>query len=91
MLSDKDMLVNTYISVPKEMSGLNCAAFVAGIVEAILTGADFVCHFSSASWSPFPSRQRIETLSEWGGLILYMLSRCRDLHLLDPFLSPMGA
>lgn len=43
MLSDKDMIVNTYISVPKEMSGLNCAAFVAGIVEAILTGADFVC------------------------------------------------
>ena len=43
MISDRGMIVNTYISVPKEMAGLNCAAFVAGIVEAILAGADFVC------------------------------------------------
>lgn len=43
MISDKDMIVNTFISVPKEMGGLNCAAFVAGIVESILYGADFVC------------------------------------------------
>ncbi|PKX97587.1 trafficking protein particle complex subunit 5 [Aspergillus novofumigatus IBT 16806] len=33
MITDNDPLVNTYISVPKEMSMLNCAAFVAGIIE----------------------------------------------------------
>ena len=42
MISDKDLLVNRFISVPKD-SGLNCAAFVAGIVDAILEGANFVC------------------------------------------------
>lgn len=38
---EKDPLINTYISVPKENSSLNCAAFTAGIVEAILTHSGF--------------------------------------------------
>lgn len=29
-------MVNTYISVPRDKGVLNCAAFAAGIVEAIL-------------------------------------------------------
>jgi len=35
MIVDNEPLVNQYISVPKEMSQLNCAAFVAGIVEGV--------------------------------------------------------
>ncbi|MCJ1356774.1 MAG: TRAPP subunit trs31 [Icmadophila ericetorum] len=35
MISDNDPLVNQYISVPKEMNQLNCAAFVAGIIEGV--------------------------------------------------------
>ncbi|NXX62571.1 TPPC5 protein, partial [Scopus umbretta] len=38
---EKEPLVNTYISVPKENSTLNCAAFTAGLVEAILTASGF--------------------------------------------------
>lgn len=38
---EKEPLVNTYISVPRENSSLNCAAFNAGIVEAILTHSGF--------------------------------------------------
>jgi hypothetical protein len=70
MLSDKDMLVNTYISVPKEMSGLNCAAFVAGIIEAILTGADFVCHYCRVPGQLFPASEfpTHETVTEQGVL-----------------------
>jgi len=41
MLIDNDPMVNSYISVPKEMSQLNCAAFVAGIIEAVLDGCLF--------------------------------------------------
>ncbi|KAH0551750.1 hypothetical protein GP486_007030, partial [Trichoglossum hirsutum] len=41
MISDNDPLVNQYISVPKEMSQLNCAAFVAGIVEGVCDGTGF--------------------------------------------------
>ncbi|KAF8538149.1 NO signaling/Golgi transport ligand-binding domain-containing protein [Trichophaea hybrida] len=41
MLIDHDPAVNSYISVPREMSQLNCAAFVAGIIEAVLDGSLF--------------------------------------------------
>ncbi|KAG7261038.1 hypothetical protein CRUP_004340 [Coryphaenoides rupestris] len=38
---EKEPLVNLYISVPKENSSLNCAAFTGGVVEAILTHSGF--------------------------------------------------
>jgi hypothetical protein len=41
MLYDNDPLVNTYISLPREMSQLNCAAFVAGVIEGVCDGAGF--------------------------------------------------
>ncbi|KAL3423382.1 trafficking protein particle complex subunit 5 [Phlyctema vagabunda] len=41
MISDNEPLVNQYISVPKEMNQLNCAAYVAGIVEGVCDGAGF--------------------------------------------------
>lgn len=41
MIVDNEPLVNAYVSVPREMSQLNCAAFVAGIVEGVCDGAAF--------------------------------------------------
>lgn len=41
MISDYDLFVNKFISVPKDMGALNCAAFVAGIVKGVLDGAGF--------------------------------------------------
>ena len=41
MISDYDLFVNKFISVPKDMGQLNCAAFVAGIVKGTLEGAGF--------------------------------------------------
>ncbi|XP_060754875.1 trafficking protein particle complex subunit 5 isoform X1 [Neoarius graeffei] len=38
---EKEPLINAYISVPKENSTLNCAAFTGGIVEAVLTHSGF--------------------------------------------------
>ncbi len=38
MLLDNEPLVNQYISVPKEFNQLNCAAFVAGVVEGVCCG-----------------------------------------------------
>ena len=38
MISDNEPLVNQYISIPKEMSQLNCAAYVAGIIEGVACG-----------------------------------------------------
>ena len=41
MISDFDLCVTKYVSVPKEMGHLNCNAFVAGIVGGVLDGAGF--------------------------------------------------
>lgn len=38
MIIDNEPLVNQYVSVPREMSQLNCAAFVAGVVEGVACG-----------------------------------------------------
>lgn len=38
-------MVNSFISVPRDKSSLNCAAFVGGMLEAILTDANFVSAF----------------------------------------------
>ncbi|RFU30092.1 hypothetical protein B7463_g6259, partial [Scytalidium lignicola] len=49
MISDNDPLVNQYISVPREMSQLNCAAFVAGIIEGVCDGAGFPARVTAHS------------------------------------------
>jgi hypothetical protein len=42
MISDNEPVLTKYISVPRELSQLNCNAFLAGVVEAILDSAQFV-------------------------------------------------
>ncbi|KAF2396865.1 trafficking protein particle complex subunit 5 [Trichodelitschia bisporula] len=51
MISDNEPLVNSYISVPREMSQLNCAAYVAGIIEGVCDGAGFATQGVSAHWA----------------------------------------
>lgn len=41
-LKEKDPLVNKFISVPKDKAVLNCAVFIAGIIEAVLNNSGFV-------------------------------------------------
>ena len=41
MIADHDLLVNRFISVPKDMGSLNCGAYVAGVVRGVLEGAGF--------------------------------------------------
>ncbi|CAG8720327.1 16828_t:CDS:2 [Gigaspora margarita] len=61
MISDNDPLISKYISVPKELSQLNCNAFLAGIVEAILDGAQFPSRVTAHSLPQdgFPLRTTI--------------------------------
>lgn len=58
MISDYDLFVNRYISVPRDMGGLTCAAFVAGIVKGVLDGAGFparvTAHFVQVKDQPKP-------------------------------------
>ena len=54
MISDYDLFVNKYISVPKDLGQLNCGAFVAGIVKGCLDGTGFParcrCLDMQSSW-----------------------------------------
>ncbi|KAH9241182.1 hypothetical protein K456DRAFT_1822223 [Colletotrichum gloeosporioides 23] len=47
MIIDNEPLVNAYVSVPRELSQLNCAAFTAGIVEGLCDGAGFPARVSA--------------------------------------------
>jgi hypothetical protein len=38
---ENEPLVNKFISVPKDKGSLNCASFIAGIIEAVLTEMNF--------------------------------------------------
>ncbi|KAF7194450.1 Transport protein particle subunit trs31 [Pseudocercospora fuligena] len=51
MIVDNEPLVNTFISIPKEMSQLNCAAFVAGIIEGMCDAAGFSTEGVTAHWA----------------------------------------
>merc|ERR1712025_369987 len=49
MISDHDLLVNRYISVPRDMGHLNCGSFAAGIVEGVLKSAGFPARVTAHS------------------------------------------
>ncbi|KAK8513584.1 hypothetical protein V6N12_052762 [Hibiscus sabdariffa] len=60
MISEKDLLVNKFISVPKDMGTFNCGAFVAGIVRSVLDGAGFPA-VVTAHFVPMEGLQRPRT------------------------------
>lgn len=49
LIIDNEPLVNAYVSVPREMDKLSCAAFVAGIVEGVCDGAAFPARVTAHS------------------------------------------
>ncbi|PIO64429.1 transport protein particle component, Bet3, partial [Teladorsagia circumcincta] len=51
LLIEKEPVVNTFISVPKDKGMLNCAAFVAGIIQAMLDASNFPCQVSAHWWN----------------------------------------
>ena len=65
MIVDNEPVVNTYISIPKEMSQLNCAAFVAGMIEGVCDAAGFSTEGVSAHWS--------EGDEMWPGKTIFLL------------------
>ncbi|KAK8209706.1 NO signaling/Golgi transport ligand-binding domain-containing protein [Phyllosticta capitalensis] len=51
MITDNAPLVVEYVSTPREMSSLNVAAFVAGIMEGVCDGAGFPTKGVTAHWA----------------------------------------
>ncbi|CAI8054566.1 Trafficking protein particle complex subunit 5, partial [Geodia barretti] len=59
-LFEDDPVVNRFISVPKDQSSLNCAAFVAGIIEGFLNGTQFACKVRAFALKDQPSTTAFE-------------------------------
>ncbi|OZJ06404.1 hypothetical protein BZG36_00669 [Bifiguratus adelaidae] len=61
MISDNEPILTRYISVPRDLSQLNCNAFVAGIVGAVLHGAQFPARVTAHTVpiEGYPSRTTI--------------------------------
>uniref|UniRef100_A0A0G4I7P8 Trafficking protein particle complex subunit n=1 Tax=Chromera velia CCMP2878 TaxID=1169474 RepID=A0A0G4I7P8_9ALVE len=57
MINDKNLVLNKYISVPKDMGQVNCGAYAAGIVEGILHSAEFPCEVSAHTVDDAPGVQ----------------------------------
>jgi len=70
MIFDNEPLVNTFISIPREMSQLNCAAFVAGMIEGVCDAAGFGTDGVSAHWAG-------EGDEMWPGKTIFLI-RFRD-------------
>ncbi|CAH0040611.1 unnamed protein product [Clonostachys solani] len=78
MIIDNEPLVNQFVSVPREMSQLNCAAFVAGIVEGVCDGADF------------PARVTAHTVAEgemWPGKTVFLVKFRSEVVEREAFLT----
>ncbi|KAK4858140.1 hypothetical protein QYF36_011610 [Acer negundo] len=60
MISEKELLVNRFISIPKDMGTFNCGAFAAGIVRGVLDGAGFPA-VVTAHFVPVEGQQRPRT------------------------------
>eukprot|EP00995_Heteronema_vittatum_P008433 NODE_3634_length_648_cov_365.896494_g1942_i1.p1 GENE.NODE_3634_length_648_cov_365.896494_g1942_i1~~NODE_3634_length_648_cov_365.896494_g1942_i1.p1 ORF type:complete len:128 (-),score=31.12 NODE_3634_length_648_cov_365.896494_g1942_i1:103-486(-) len=76
---DDDLMVTRYISVPGDLSGLSCAAFVAGIVRAILDNADFTSKVTAipTPTPELPNQTRI--LVEFDAHVISRDQRVADL------------
>ncbi|TKA64842.1 hypothetical protein B0A55_08285 [Friedmanniomyces simplex] len=75
MIVDNEPVVNTYISIPREMSQLNCAAFVAGIMEGLCDAAGFAMEGVTAHWASAQGEARVEGKEEemWPGKTIFLL------------------
>lgn len=69
MIIDNDPFVNQFVSVPRELSQLNCAAFVAGIVEGACDGAGFPARVSAHSLKA-PTKEEAEL---WPGRTVFLV------------------
>ncbi|KAK6848950.1 hypothetical protein PG995_012783 [Apiospora arundinis] len=67
MIIDNEPLVNRYISVPRDMSQLNCAAFVAGIIEGVCDGSAFPARVTAHSVGKQQATPAAEGAGEDGG------------------------
>ncbi|KAM3502383.1 hypothetical protein MY10362_004892 [Beauveria mimosiformis] len=78
MIIDNEPLVNQYISVPREMSQLNCAAFAAGVIEGVCDGADF------------PAKVTAHTVAEgdmWPGKTVFLVKFAPEVVEREAFLG----
>ena len=68
MIYDNEPLVNAFVSVPREMSQLNCAAYLAGIIEGVCDGAGFPARVTAHSVGGKPEEGEM-----WPGKTVFLV------------------
>jgi len=77
MIIDNEPQVSKFISVPKDYGNLNCAAFVAGIIEGALDSSGFYCNVTAHSVPVTAHPLRTVFLIKFKDLVL-VRERLRD-------------
>eukprot|EP00922_Rhytidocystis_sp_ex-Travisia-forbesii_P019320 GHVS01028634.1.p1 GENE.GHVS01028634.1~~GHVS01028634.1.p1 ORF type:complete len:204 (-),score=16.78 GHVS01028634.1:455-1066(-) len=57
MINDKSLLVNKFISAPRDYGHVNCGAYVAGIVEGILCSGEFPAEVTAHTVEDTPTQK----------------------------------
>jgi len=78
MITDNDPVVNAYISVPKDMNQLNCAAYVAGIIEGVCDGCQFYARVTAHSVEEEESGGK-EAAQMWPGKTIFLVKFNEDV------------
>ncbi|KAI0407372.1 NO signaling/Golgi transport ligand-binding domain-containing protein [Xylaria palmicola] len=81
MIIDNEPLVNRHVSVPRDMSQLNCAAYVAGIVEGVCDGAGFPARVTAHSVG------RQEDGEMWPGRTVFLVKFAPEVMEREEFLA----
>jgi trafficking protein particle complex subunit 5 len=81
MIIDNEPLVNRYISVPRDMSQLNCAAYVAGIIEGVCDGSAFPARVTAHSVG------KQEEGEMWPGRTVFLVKFAPEVMEREAFLS----
>ncbi|KAI9719887.1 MAG: TRAPP subunit trs31 [Chrysothrix sp. TS-e1954] len=88
MITDNEPVVNTYISVPKEMSQLNCAAYAAGIVEGVCDGCGFYARVSAHTVGEEDSGAGAKEGSQmWPGKTVFLIKFTEEVMEREEILS----
>ena len=78
MITDNDPVVNAYISVPKDMNQLNCAAYVAGIIEGVCDGCQFYARVTAHSVDEEDGGGK-EAAQMWPGKTIFLVKFNEDV------------
>ncbi|KAL7068090.1 transport protein particle component, Bet3 domain-containing protein [Cryptosporidium serpentis] len=70
MINDKNLLLNKFISVPRDLEHINCGTYAAGVVQGILESAEFPANVSAHTTEDSPNNYSTTILIKFDPLVI---------------------